>query len=180
MIVTDINALTRLLVKPTKDETNAMIDRWRIYLQSFDFQIKHRPGTRLVIEDALSRSINFYAIDKMDIKSKQGEDALIQEIVRIILNQPESDNSATTEMKNRAAILVKLNKDNFIIEDDVLTYLKTNKKNHHNFKRIVIPEILINDIIQTYMIQKSVVILELKKLIVKLSKIFGFLIFMAK
>ena len=53
-------------------------------------------------------------------------------------------------MKNRAVNLFKLNEDNFIIEDDVLTYLKTNKKNHHNFKRIVIPEILINDIIQTY------------------------------
>jgi len=31
------------LKNPSEQDTSAMLDRWRIYLQSYDFTIEHRP-----------------------------------------------------------------------------------------------------------------------------------------
>ena len=83
IIITDNSALLKLLTKPAKEDTSAMIDRWRIYLQSYEFTIQHRAGDRLVIEDGLSRSINFHSISQYDIKAEQNKDSLL----RCIINQ---------------------------------------------------------------------------------------------
>ena len=148
-IVTDNAALLKLLTKPAKEDTNAMIDRWRIYLQSSSFEIEHRPGDKLVIEDGLSRSINFQGISLVDLKNNQDKDELIQEIKRII-SKKSKDKDVSENISKEAEKLIKLCKDNLIIEDDLLIYLKNVKKHHYNLKRIVIPKNLEKEIIKMH------------------------------
>jgi len=39
-----------------KKDINPRIARWALFLQYFDYQIEHRPGTRMQHVDALSRN----------------------------------------------------------------------------------------------------------------------------
>ncbi|XP_022160829.1 uncharacterized protein LOC111026944 [Myzus persicae] len=52
-IVTDCNSITMTLAKK---DINPRIARWALFLQDFDYQIEHRPGTRMQHVDALSRN----------------------------------------------------------------------------------------------------------------------------
>ena len=56
IIVTDNESLLTL-IQPRTSLTNHMIDRWRMFLLSYNYDIRHRPGKYLVLEDGLSRSI---------------------------------------------------------------------------------------------------------------------------
>jgi hypothetical protein len=107
-IVTDNGSLLQLL-KPNKELTNPMLTRWNLWLSSFSYKIIHRPGAKLVIEDGLSRSQNFYGISLIDIKQKQKEDMLIQTITSLMSNT--INENATQEDLDKAKMLTdKFNK----------------------------------------------------------------------
>lgn len=61
-VVTDCSSLKQTL---QKKDVNAKIARWAMYLEQFDFEIIHRPGTTMQHADALSR-INVYLLDEED------------------------------------------------------------------------------------------------------------------
>lgn len=52
-LITDCNSLKQTL---ERKDVNAKISRWAMYLEQYDFEIVHRPGTRMQHADALSRS----------------------------------------------------------------------------------------------------------------------------
>lgn len=51
-IITDCDSFRLTL---SKQNVNPRISRWALYLQDFDYEIQHRPGTRMSHVDALSR-----------------------------------------------------------------------------------------------------------------------------
>ena len=80
IIVTDNESLLTLIKKQTS-LTNHMIDRWRMFLLPYDYEIRHRPGKKLVIEDSLSRSINFNALQNMENFGKEKIEQLNNKII---------------------------------------------------------------------------------------------------
>ena len=150
-----------------------MIDRWRIYLQSYEFSIEHRPGEKLVIEDGLSRSINFHAINLLDIQEKQSQDPILKIIIENLIQENQINDLSDINYK-KALELFKFNKENFIIEDNTLKYLKTHKKSHANLKRIIIPNQLEEDVIKMYHDSQISGHLGIEKTYWKLSKDFWF------
>ena len=150
-----------------------MIDRWRVFLQSYDYEIEHRPGKYLFIEDGLSRSINFMGISAMDIKEKQKEDTLLEAIKAVLQNKAPL---ATADVEEQARAIILKNKENIIIndDDDSLYYIKTNKKQHYNLKRIIIPQQLQNEIIKSFHDAPTSGHLATEKTFWKISKDFWF------
>lgn len=53
-IITDCQALNLTL---KKKETNPRIARWTLEMQSYDYQLEHRTGLRMLYVDALSRQL---------------------------------------------------------------------------------------------------------------------------
>jgi hypothetical protein len=141
-VVTD-NESILTLIKPESQLTHHMIDRWRLFLSSYQYKIVHRPGKFLVLEDYLSRSYNFFnltntsIITRENIIDEQKNDATISQIISVLSN-PNQQLSLTPRIQN----LMKMNKDNFSIIDGVLYYIKTDKKKEYNDKRLVVPQAL--------------------------------------
>lgn len=80
-IVTDCNSFRLTLDKQT---INPRISRWALFLQNYDFEIIHRPGTRMGHVDALSRCHNILILEANTFEQilaiKQGIDENIVNI----------------------------------------------------------------------------------------------------
>lgn len=144
-VVTD-NESILTLIEPNAQLTNHMIDRWRLFMNSYRYNIVHRPGKFLVLEDYLSRSINFFHlksslhnITKENILTEQKKDKHIQNIISVLGKKNQGDITIQT--------LLSLNKDNLVVIDGALYYIKTDKKKKYNTKRLVIPQSLQTELI---------------------------------
>lgn len=80
-IITDCNSF-RLTLE--KQNINPRISRWALFLQNYDFEIAHRPGTKMGHVDALSRCHNILVLEantfEQILSVKQGIDEKIVEI----------------------------------------------------------------------------------------------------
>ncbi|KAL4149614.1 hypothetical protein QTP88_003517 [Uroleucon formosanum] len=80
-IITDCNSF-----RLTLDKQNIIprISRWALFLQNYDFEISHRPGTKMGHVDALSRCHNILVLEANTFEHillvKQGIDGKIVEI----------------------------------------------------------------------------------------------------
>lgn len=142
-IVTDHEALLTIL-DPAK-ETKAIINRWRMYLTQYSFQIKHRPGKFLVLEDSISRSPSLLAISISDLQQSQLDDPLISQIIS------EISGKKNIEITEEVATMLKFTYSNFIIQNDRLYFLNQNDKNQNRRKkRLVLPASKFSEIIALY------------------------------
>ena len=168
-IVTDNASLLQLL-KPNQPLTNPMLIRWNLLMTTYDYKIIHRPGIKLVIEDGLSRSINFYNINIKDIINDQKDDTLIHAIKAMINHEAIEEN----EIYKKALTLINMNKDNFIIKENILYYFNHSKRKQIEKIRIVVPKSLEKEIIKTYHDAPSAGHLGIEKTYYKISKQFWF------
>src|SRR4029079_9653367 len=129
-IVTD-NQINSYLLKPEKPLSNQRTVRWQLFLKGYQYSIDHRPGKYLVLEDGLSRAIIQNFITSHDIKSLQQQDPTIIKLIKLLNNEIVDDLIIQQ--------LYKVNKDNLIIDDNILYYLNFKNKNQDQ-RRIVIPE----------------------------------------
>lgn len=141
-IVTDHESLLTIL-DPSK-ETKAIIVRWRIYLQQFQFTIKHRPGKFLVLEDSLSRSPSLMALSIPDLHSYQKTEPMILDIISIL--EGKGDREISDDTKS----LLKHTLPYFILDEGVLYFLSHNDKHKRIFKRLVIPESALIQLLPIY------------------------------
>jgi hypothetical protein len=173
-VVTDNESLLTL-IKPGTELTTHMIDRWRLYLSSFEYDIYiydivHRPGRTLVIEDYLSRSVNFYSLDlkQVNLVDEQLKDEDIQKLIQRVKQQ-------TIILSEKLEKIYKENKENLVVENDTLYYATTKKKKtKNNLKRIVVPEKFVQAIIEENHDHPSGGHLATEKLFYRISKRFGF------
>ena len=141
-VVTDHESLLTIL-DPSR-ETKAIIVRWRIYLQQFRFTIKHRPGKYLVLEDSLSRSPSLMTISISDLHSRQANEPMILDIISVL--NGKNDREISKEIGN----LLTHTLPYFTLEDGILYFLSHNDKRKRIFKRLVIPEATLLEILPTY------------------------------
>ncbi|HRO65581.1 MAG TPA: DDE-type integrase/transposase/recombinase, partial [Candidatus Dojkabacteria bacterium] len=147
-LITDNESIMTLL-KPAKAINSNMIDRWGVFLQQYDFVIKHRPGKELYFEDGLSRSTNFFGINIEAINVSQKENQLITCLLKLA-----RDNKSKLDKENYDEEIIKEakklnNKMNFI-EDNGILYLLSEDKDDTLRKRIVIPDSLHQEIFNHY------------------------------
>ncbi|KAL4123256.1 hypothetical protein QTP88_015463 [Uroleucon formosanum] len=80
-VITDCNSFRLTL---DKQNINPRISRWALFLQNYDFEISHRPGTKMGHVDALSRCHNILILEantfEQILSVKQGIDGKIVEI----------------------------------------------------------------------------------------------------
>ncbi|KAL4090673.1 hypothetical protein QTP88_025467 [Uroleucon formosanum] len=80
-IITDCNSFRSTL---DKQNINPRISRWVLFLQNYDFEISHRPGTKMGHVDALSRCHNILVLEantfEQILSVKQRIDGKIVEI----------------------------------------------------------------------------------------------------
>ncbi|MBA3284180.1 MAG: DDE-type integrase/transposase/recombinase, partial [Nitrosopumilus sp.] len=145
-LITDNESILYLL-KPEKAMRTAMIDRWGVFLQSYNYTLKHTPGSKLYIEDGLSRSTNFYHITTNQILQEQKKDTQVQ-IVSLLVNKKIPD-SLLYDKKDIDLIQnwISQHKMQFIIENDILYYIDAKDP---TIKRVVIPSSLETKIIDMY------------------------------
>ena len=137
-LVTDHEALKRIL--DSTKSCKPIIDRWRIYLGQYKYKIIHRPGKEMVIEDGMSRSLNFLPIVLKNLFSSQDSDPLIKEC-KNLLNDSKLTPS-TPEVEN----FYRLNSYNFIMEDDNLYYYNPQAKKERRVKRLIIGKEMIQPV----------------------------------
>lgn len=142
-IVTDHQSLLSILDLSKKHPP--IIIGWVINLSMYDYDIVHRPGKFLVIEDALSRPTNTnpensFFLCPNDVIKHQKEDPLCSQIRKHI----EEDTPFSEELVKKIGCY----RDSFLIEDDALFYLDTiPSEKKRRFMRLVIPEVDINEIL---------------------------------
>jgi predicted aspartyl protease len=141
-LVTDHEALKRIL--DTTKTCKPIIDRWRIYLSQFKYKIIHRPGKELVIEDGMSRSLDFLPIVLKNLFSSQDSDPLIKEC-KDLINNPKLNPSS--EMVEK---FFKVNSYYFIMEDNNLFYYNPMAKKEKRFKRLIIGKEMITPLLAQY------------------------------
>lgn len=169
-IVTD-NESILTLIKPQKELTHHMIDRWRLFLQSYKYYIVHRPGKFLVLEDSLSRSINFNHLVLKDLVEEQRNDKFLSGLLKLIKNPQIVDSDKQLEEQ---IIFYQFNKDNIVSEDDTLYYLNTGRRGLANTRRIMVPENMIDAIITEHHVLPASGHLGYEKTYYKLKKIVWF------
>lgn len=80
-ILTDCDSFRLTL---NKQSVNPRISRWAMFLQSYDYQVEHRPGSRMKHVDALSRCHSICILEANSLERtlllKQDQDKVIQEI----------------------------------------------------------------------------------------------------
>jgi len=121
-VITDCHALVYALKKA---HLNPRIARWTIRLQSYDFQISHRPGNKMSHVDALSRIVALvesWPLEK-ELTYRQLQDSKLKQI----------SHQLETGDHDKYSLI------------EGLIYRKCLDK-----PRFVIPESMINDIIRTY------------------------------
>lgn len=144
-LITDNESITTL-INPSRAIQTQMITRWGVFLQSYDYELIHRPGKSLYIEDALSRSVNFYALQTEDIKKEQNSDIRTQILIHRVRKEPYPEIDKV-EKRILDEINFPNNKLKFLIENDVLLALEDKK---HSLKRVVIPESLEKSVLKMY------------------------------
>jgi Integrase core domain. len=109
-----------------------IINNWKIFLSQYDYDVEHRPGKELIIEDWLSRSPNLLLLELDDIIKQQKEDELLKQIIPYVIS--------STNFSDIIFRLIKCNVDQFIYENDTLFYLETNSKyESRRVKRVALP-----------------------------------------
>jgi hypothetical protein len=141
-LVTDHEALKRIL--DTSKTCKPIIDRWRIYLSQYKYKIIHRPGKDMVIEDGLSRSLNFLPIVLKDLYSSQDNDLLIKECKNLIKDSNLSPSSKDVEN------FFKVNSYYFILDDEILYYFNPGAKKERRVKRLIIGNEMIQPVLAQY------------------------------
>jgi hypothetical protein len=130
-IVTD-NQINTYLLKPEKPLANQRQIRWQLFLKNYIYSIEHRPGKFLYLEDGLSRSFINAFITNDTFTAEQAKDPFIINIIKLINNELVDDKIAEAIYNN--------NKDNFIIDNNILYYLdRKSKQQGNDSRRIVIP-----------------------------------------
>lgn len=74
-VVTDHASLKWL---QNMENPHGKLARWAVRLQAFDIEFEHRPGTQMVVPDALSRSIDLIDIDKESKTEDKWYKAMVQ------------------------------------------------------------------------------------------------------
>jgi hypothetical protein len=110
--------------------------KWQAFLRGYNYTIEHRAGKYLVLEDGLSRVVVQNFTTSHDIVKAQATDPILLNLIKILNNENVDDATAKTIYNN--------NKDNLILENNVLYYLS---KEH---KRLAIPESLQKEIMHNY------------------------------
>jgi hypothetical protein len=162
-LITDHKALVYIL-NPNKTHP-PIITNWIMLLSRFDYTVEHRPGKELYFEDSLSRS-NFDS-EKNITNSEKNEkivlETLVMDITSIVDEQRNDpvlsiikemllqENKDADKVKELTEILKKLNTslDRFIVENDILYFLEIKHKNR-NFKRIALPILKLNEVLESY------------------------------
>lgn len=137
-LVTDHKSLLAIL-DPQKKFPPIIIG-WIMTLTSFVFDIEHRPGKELVIEDGLSRPSDLEEVDHLllmvvpaDMISNQRTDPLCIGIIKAV-----EENSALDEEIEKK---IQCNANHFVIEEGVLYYLETMPSiKKRRIKRFVLTE----------------------------------------
>lgn len=137
-VFTDHKALLAIL-DPNRD-LPPILDNWRVQLSIFAFQVFHRPGKELYLEDGMSRSKELLLMSVKSIASLQDEDSILGPLKKVVssgIRGKRLTNQLFNYMKNNS---VKL--ENFIVEDNLLKIVQPfNKKNPmRNCARVVLPE----------------------------------------
>jgi len=118
-LVTDHKALLSIL-DPNKTFPPIIVG-WIVTLSSFVFEIEHRPGKELVIEDGLSRPEDIQdlvlIVTANGLVEAQQKDGLIKQIIKAI----EENKPFSEELEKQT----KCNANHFIIEDGILFYLES-------------------------------------------------------
>lgn len=118
-LVTDHSALLSIL-DPNKSFPPIIVG-WIVTLSSFSFQIEHRPGKELVIEDGLSRPEEHpefvLMVTATGLVEAQKKDQMIIEIIESI----ESGKPLSAELEK----ITNCNANHFILEDGILFYLES-------------------------------------------------------
>lgn len=76
-IVIDCNSLTLTL---NKRKINPQIVRWALELLSYNYELEHRPGSRIKHVDALSRTVGIVDEKPFEWNLTQGQDPKIVEV----------------------------------------------------------------------------------------------------
>ncbi len=134
-LVTDHEALKRIL--DSTKTCKPIIDRWRIYLGQFTYKIIHRPGKDMVIEDGMSRSLNFLPIVLKDLFHSQDQDPLIKELKDLFLNSELKPSTKEVEK------IFKQNFDYFIMDENILYFINPYVKKGKGVKRLIVGEKMI-------------------------------------
>lgn len=141
-IITDCQALSLTL---NKKETNPRISRWALEMQSFDYVLEHRAGSRMMHVDALSRQVLIIEDNSLDrnLALRQDNDDTIKDI-RVRL---ETSEDKYYEMRN-GLVYRKL-------EDRILFYVPCCMEQsilhaYHNEMGHVGPEKTMQNILATY------------------------------
>ncbi|HYN44598.1 MAG TPA: reverse transcriptase domain-containing protein [Candidatus Limnocylindrales bacterium] len=153
-LVTDHQANVYLM-DPTRNHP-AIINNWIILLSPYKYEVVHRPGKTLFLEDALSRSPNLLSIssssdnkynnilsitdnnsntpvDLKQIISLQKSDPLLKDIIYYISNSLSFPSSITHKYN--------ISPDHFTYEDDVLYYLENiSRFPSRRLKRLALPK----------------------------------------
>ncbi len=127
-LITDHQALTSIL-DPSK-KFPAIIARWIVALAPFQFEIVHRPGSQLVIEDSLSRSV--LLISLATLLENQRQDPLLTQVIDSL----EQKTNLPKEVETQTGC----NVNHFVIEEGGLYYLEhQSKKKSRRILRLVLP-----------------------------------------
>lgn len=115
-ILTDCNSLTLTL---NKKDINPRIARWALDLQSYDYVIEHREGTRMKHVDALSRSCSVLVIEdnsfEFNLSICQNKDPKIN----LIRNDLEKQENSMYEMRNGVVFRKKNDKLMFYVPENM-------------------------------------------------------------
>lgn len=133
----DCSAVTQTL---EKRDLNGRIARWSLELQSFDFKIIHRPGTRMRHVDALSRSFEILVVDdnpfEWNLTICQNRDSSIRQISKKL------EKSNDPQFKLRNELVYKKHGGNLLflvpeqMESHVLFHYH-NKKGHVGIDKMI-------------------------------------------
>jgi hypothetical protein len=98
VVETDANTLVAQLNRTATDLPNAMVTRWLAWIQMFDFDVRHVPGKKNVVADALSRKPTGPIADEdgeLDDWVDNHLDAVHVNVRPIAVWQPSGDGSAS-------------------------------------------------------------------------------------
>ena len=153
IVETDHIALTSIL--KTK-EPSGRLARWVMTLQSYTFQVRHRPGTLMALPDTLSRLVapessssdvatltTALLLPALPIAEQQDHDNVVKEVKQWV-----EDKSIT--LSDAATAFTKELNNTLEVHEGVLYLVPPGRRQHQFVRRVIIPEHMRSDIMKEH------------------------------